>query len=82
MLTIQVFKEHINNMSKKVDDGNETPDEDRDIPESIPNINHVYKIQSYYRGHLVRRNRLPNILYIIQKYLLSDTITLCKIQGH
>jgi hypothetical protein len=52
-------------MSDKVhdDDGNQTPDEDREIPESLLYINSIVKIQSYARRYItINRIRISNEL--------------------
>jgi hypothetical protein len=42
------------------------------------NINAIIKIQRWFIGTMVRLKRLPLVLYIIKKYLLSQTILFSK----
>jgi hypothetical protein len=39
------------------------------------NTKNVVKIQSWFRGHIFRRKRLPLTMYIIQNYLLSASVS-------
>ena len=36
-------------------------------------------IQKCYRGHVIRRRRLPNILYKIKEHLSNNNITICSL---
>jgi len=57
-------------MSKKIDEGYETPDEDRDIPESLLDINSIVKIQSCIRRYITinRISLYINSIVKIQSY--------------
>ena len=41
-------------------------------------IDKIIKIQKWYRGCIFRLHRLPLIMYIIKKYLLTQTILFCN----
>ena len=41
-------------------------------------IKKIIKCQSFIRGHLLRKKRLPNALYSIQNHLKKNTINMCK----
>jgi len=40
--------------------------------------NKVVKFQSLYRGYIYRIKRMPLILYVVQNYLISQKIKICK----